>query len=64
MELNKCKTPSEFATFAVKNGAYVRSKNHYYIKHANGEVTTISCTPKPKIPLHKTMSQFKKIYLN
>lgn len=62
--LNKCSTPSDFATFAQKNGASVRCKKHYCIKHFSGETTVISCTPKPKIPLHKTMSEFKKIYLN
>lgn len=62
--LNKCNTPSDFAQFAVRNGATVRHKKHYCIKHITGETTIISSTPKPKIPLHKTMNEFKKIYLN
>ena len=62
--LNKCSTPSDFATFSQKNGAQVRRKKHYCIKHLSGETTIISSTPKAKIPLHKTMSEFKKIYLN
>lgn len=62
--LNKCSTPSDFAIFAQKNGANVRCKKHFCIKHKSGETTVISSTPKPKIPLHKTMMEFKKIYLN
>ena len=62
--LNKCSTPSDFATFAQKNGANVRCKKHFCIKHKSGETTVISSTPKPKIPLHKTMLEFRKIYLN
>ena len=62
--LSKCNTPSDFAEFAKKNGASVRCKKHYCIKHVSGQVTIISSTPKPKIPLHKTMNEFKKIYLN
>ena len=61
--LNKCSTPSDFAIFAKKNGASVRCKKHYCIKHCNGETTVISSTPRPKIPLHKTMNEFKRIYL-
>ena len=64
IELMKCNTPAEFVNFAQKMGATIRHKNHYFIKHFNGEHTVISCTPKPKIPLHKTMKEFKSIYLN
>ena len=63
-QLMNCNTPSEFVLFAKKQGATVRCKNHYFIKHANGECSVISCTPKPKIPLHKTKNQFMQIYLN
>lgn len=61
--LSKCNSPKDFAIFAQKNGATVRHNKHYLIKHKTGEITTISSTPKPKIPLHKTMNEFKKIYL-
>ena len=64
LELSKCNTPAEFVNFAQRRGAQIRCKNHYFIKHPNGERTVISCTPKPKIPLHKTMKEFKTIYLN
>lgn len=62
--LLKCNTPADFANFAIKNGATVRHKKHYHIKHSNGHISTISSTPKPKIPLYKTMNEFKNIYLN
>lgn len=61
--LNKCNKPSDFVIFAQKNGAIVRCKKHYCIKHKSGEITIIASTPKPKIPLHKTMNDFKRIYI-
>ena len=63
-QLMNCNTPAEFVLFAKKHGATVRHKNHYFFKHTNGDCTVISCTPKPKIPLHKTKNQFIRIYLN
>jgi len=62
-QLMNCNTPAEFVLFAKRHGATIRHKNHYFIKHKTGEFTSISCTPKPKIPLFKTKNQFINIYL-
>jgi len=63
INLNKCTTPKDFVLFAQKNGANVRFNKHYCIKHKTGEMSIISSTPKPKIPLHKTRNEFRRIYI-
>ena len=63
-ELMKCNTPAEFVNYALNRGAKVRCKNHYCVEHFNGQRTVISCTPKKKIPLHKTRKEYKLIYLD
>ena len=61
-ELTSCVSALDFVNFARKNGATIRKKNHYFINFGNGMSTTLSCTPRRKIVLHKTMKIFREVY--
>ena len=47
-KIMNCSKPNDFKNLAVKLGANVRDQNHIFIKHFNGDVTSISCTPGKK----------------
>ncbi len=61
-KIMNCSKPNDFKNLAVKLGANVRDQNHIFIKHFNGDVTSISCTPGKKISLFKTQNEFVDIY--
>ena len=61
-DLYKCENSSEFVKFARKYGASIRLSNHYVIRHANGQTSTLSCTHGKQTALHKTKKEFKEIY--
>ena len=61
-ELMRCESALDFVNFARKNGAIVRKKNHYFIDFGNGVSTTLSCTPRRNIVLHKTRKIFREVY--
>ena len=61
-ELMRCESALDFVNFARKNGATIRKKNHYFIDFGNGVCTTLSCTPRRNIVLHKTRKIFREVY--
>jgi len=61
-ELMSCVSALDFVNFAMKNGATIRKKNHYFINFGNGRSTTLSCTPRRNIVLHKTRKIFREVY--
>lgn len=63
-QIINCEKTEDFKKLAVNLGAELRDKNHIFIKHFNGDVTSLACTPKKKITLHKTMNEFINIYIH
>lgn len=59
-----CEKTEDFKKLALNLGAEMRDKRHIFIKHFNGDVTSLACTPKKKITLHKTMNEFINIYIH
>lgn len=58
----KCSTAEDFAKFSSSQGAIIRHKCHWVIKHPNGNHTTIASTPGKKIKLHKTRREIAENY--
>ena len=58
----KCSTAEDFAKFAGSQGADIRHKGHWVIRHPNGNFTTIASTPGKKIKLHKTRTEIAENY--
>ena len=58
----KCSTAEDYARFSGTQGAVVRHKVHWVIKHPNGNQTTIASTPGKKIKLHKTRREIAQNY--
>jgi predicted RNA binding protein YcfA (HicA-like mRNA interferase family) len=58
----KCSTAEDFAKFAGSQGAIIRHKGHWVIRHPNGNFTTIASTPGKKIKLHKTRTEIAENY--
>tara|TARA_B100001175_G_scaffold285027_1_gene265824 strand:- start:158 stop:484 length:327 start_codon:yes stop_codon:yes gene_type:complete len=63
-KIMNCEKTDDFKKLAIYLGAELRDKNHIFIKHFNGDVTSIACTPKKKITLHKTANEFINIYIH
>lgn len=58
----KCSTAEDFAKFAGSQGAIIRHKGHWVIRHPNGKFTTIASTPGKKIKLYKTRNEIADNY--
>ena len=61
-DLLNCESSDDYVKFAVKQGAVVRKKNHYVIRHKCGRMSTLSCTYTKGKTLYKTRKEFKEIY--